>query len=117
MSNPSFFQTVSLYFDRAAKLTGHPEGVLEQIKKCNSVYSFQFPVRTSRGLEVISGWRVQHSHHKLPVKGGIRFSEHANEDEVKALAALMTYKCAVMDVPFGGAKGGVQINPKNYTTE
>lgn len=117
MSNPSFFQTVSLYFDRAAELTDHPKGILEQIKQCNSVYSFQFPVRTSRGLEVISGWRVQHSHHKLPVKGGIRFSEHANEDEVKALAALMTYKCAVMDVPFGGAKGGVQINPKNYTTE
>lgn len=113
----SFFETVSNYFDRAAAFTQHPKGLLEQIKVCNSVYSFQFPVRTSRGLEVISGWRVQHSHHKLPVKGGIRFSEAANEDEVKALAALMTYKCAVMDVPFGGAKGGIQINPKNYTVE
>ena len=113
----SFFENVSRYFDRAAAFTDHPKGLLEQIKVCNSVYSFQFPVRTSRGLEVISGWRVQHSHHKLPVKGGIRFSEDANEDEVKALAALMTYKCAVMDVPFGGAKGGVQINPKNYTVE
>jgi glutamate dehydrogenase (NAD(P)+) len=113
----SFFDTVSRYFDRAAAFTDHPAGLLEQIKACNSVYSFQFPVRTSRGLEVISGWRVQHSQHKLPVKGGIRFSEEANEDEVKALAALMTYKCAVMDVPFGGAKGGVQINPKNYTVE
>lgn len=116
-SNQSFFQTVSHYFDRAAAFTQHNEGLLAQIKECNSVYSFKFPVRTRRGLEVISGWRVQHSHHKLPVKGGIRFSEHANEDEVKALAALMTYKCAVMDVPFGGAKGGVQINPKNYTVE
>ena len=115
--HPSFFNTVSSYFDRAAELTDHPKGLLEQIKACNSVYSFQFPVRTSRGLEVISGWRVQHSHHKLPVKGGIRFSEDANEDEVKALAALMTFKCAVMDVPFGGAKGGVKINPKNYTIE
>ena len=116
-SHPSFFDTVSRYFDRAAAFTEHSPGLLEQIKACNSVYSFQFPVRTSRGLEVITGWRVQHSHHKLPVKGGIRFSEEANEDEVKALAALMTYKCAVMDVPFGGAKGGVQIDPKNYTTE
>jgi glutamate dehydrogenase (NAD(P)+) len=113
----SFFETVSRYFDKAAALTDHPKGVLEQIKACNSVYSFQFPVRTRRGIEVISGWRVQHSHHKLPVKGGIRFSEDANEDEVKALAALMTYKCAVVDVPFGGAKGGVKINPKNYTVE
>jgi glutamate dehydrogenase (NAD(P)+) len=113
----SFFNTVSRYFECAAALTEHPKGLLEQIKACNSVYSFQFPVRTTRGLEVISGWRVQHSHHKLPVKGGIRFSESADEDEVKALAALMTYKCAVMDVPFGGAKGGVKINPKNYTIE
>ena len=116
-THPSFFKTVESYFDRAAALTDYPKGLLEQIKACNSVYSFQFPVRTSRGLEVISGWRVQHSHHKLPVKGGIRFSEDANEDEVKALAALMTYKCAVVDVPFGGAKGGVKINPKNYTVE
>ncbi|HMJ08393.1 MAG TPA: Glu/Leu/Phe/Val dehydrogenase [Pyrinomonadaceae bacterium] len=115
--NPKFFDNVSRYFDRAAAFTEHPRGLLEQIKVCNSVYSFQFPVHTSRGIEVISGWRVQHSHHKLPVKGGIRFSEDANEDEVKALAALMTYKCAVMDVPFGGAKGGVRINPKNYTVE
>ena len=117
MAQQGFFQTVSQYFDRAAEFTDHPKGLLEQIKVCNSVYSFQFPVRTSRGMEVISGWRVQHSHHKLPVKGGIRYSEEANEDEVKALAALMTYKCAVMDVPFGGAKGGIQINPKNYTVE
>ncbi len=115
--HPKFFDNVSKYFDRAAAFTQHPAGLLEQIKVCNSVYSFQFPIRTSRGIEVISGWRVQHSHHKLPVKGGIRFSEDANEDEVKALAALMTYKCAVMDVPFGGAKGGIQIDPKKYSLE
>ncbi|HKS30044.1 MAG TPA: Glu/Leu/Phe/Val dehydrogenase [Pyrinomonadaceae bacterium] len=116
-NHPSFFDNVSFYFDLAAALTEHPKGLLDQIKVCNSVYSFQFPVRTRRGLEVIEGWRAQHSHHKLPVKGGIRYSEDANEDEVKALAALMTYKCAVMDVPFGGAKGAVRINPKNYSVE
>ena len=115
--NPKFFDNISRHFDRAAAFTNYPRGLLEQIKVCNSVYSIQFPIQTSRGIEVISGWRVQHSHHKLPVKGGIRFAVDANEDEVKALAALMTYKCAVMDVPFGGAKGGVRINPKNYTLD
>ena len=116
-THQDFFATVSRYFDRAAAFTNQPAGILEQIKACNSVYSFQFPVRTSRGVEVVEGWRAQHSHHKLPVKGGIRYSEDANEDEVKALAALMTYKCAVMDIPFGGAKGAVRINPKNYSVE
>jgi glutamate dehydrogenase (NAD(P)+) len=114
---PSFFETVNLYFERAAGLTDYPRGLLDQIKACNSVYAFQFPVRTRRGYEVIQGWRVQHSHHKLPVKGGIRYAAEVNEDEVKALAALMTYKCAVVDVPFGGAKGGVKIDAKQYTPE
>jgi glutamate dehydrogenase (NAD(P)+) len=114
---PSFFETVNLYFERAAALTDYPRGLLDQIKACNSVYAFQFPVRTRRGYEVISGWRAQHSHHRLPVKGGIRYAPEVNEDEVKALAALMTYKCAVVDVPFGGAKGGVKIDAKHYDAE
>jgi glutamate dehydrogenase (NAD(P)+) len=121
MSTPSgqlsFFENVLANFDRAAAFTNHPPGLLEQIKVCNSVYSFQFPVRTERGYDVISGWRVEHSHHKLPVKGGIRYAEEVNEDEVKALAALMTYKCALVDVPFGGAKGALKINPKKYSVE
>ena len=111
----SFRENVFFSFNQAAALTDHPPGLLEQIKRCNSLYVVQFPLRTTRGYEVIKGWRAQHSHHKLPVKGGIRFSEDANEDEVIALASLMTYKCAVMDIPFGGAKGAVRINPANYT--
>jgi glutamate dehydrogenase (NAD(P)+) len=114
---PSFFETVNLHFEGAAALTDYHRGLLDQIKACNSVYAFQFPVRTRRGYEVIMGWRVQQSHHKLPVKSGIRYAAEVNEDEVKALAALMTYKCAVVDVPFGGAKGGVRIDAKHYTAE
>ncbi len=110
----SFFGNVNRNFDKAAQFTDHPKGLLEQIKGCNSIYSFQFPVRTSKGFEVLHGWRVEHSHHKSPVKGGIRYSEFVDEDEVMALAALMTYKCAIVDVPFGGAKGAIKVNPKNY---
>ena len=111
----NFFADVCNNFDSAAKYTSHDEGLLSQIKACNSVYRFQFPIRRGNGFEVIDAWRVEHSHHMSPTKGGIRYSEMVNEDEVMALAALMTYKCAIVNVPFGGAKGGICINPKNYT--
>lgn len=112
----NFLNNVSVYFDRAGSLTGHPQDLLNQIKTCNSMYHFKFPIRTSQGFKVIEGWRAEHSHHKLPTKGGIRFSDEANENEVAALAALMTYKCAVVDVPFGGAKGAIRINPNEFST-
>ncbi|MBY0245187.1 MAG: Glu/Leu/Phe/Val dehydrogenase [Sphingobacteriaceae bacterium] len=114
-NNNSFFADVCNNFDNAAKHTSHPEGLLAQIKACNSVYRFQFPIRRGNSFEVIDAWRVEHSHHMSPTKGGIRYSDMVNEDEVMALAALMTYKCAIVNVPFGGAKGGICINPKNYT--
>ncbi len=114
---PSFFDTVNIYFDKAAALTDYPRGLLDQIRVCDSVYAFQFPIRRQGDYEVIAGWRAQHSHHRVPVKGGIRFAPTVDEDEIKALAALMTYKCAIVDVPFGGAKGGVRIDTKQYTAQ
>lgn len=110
-----FFADVSAFFDHAAQFTKHSQGLLEQIKVCNSVYRFSFPFRRGDKLEVINAWRVEHSQHMSPTKGGIRYSDMVNEDEVMALAALMTYKCAIVNVPFGGAKGGIAINPKNYS--
>jgi glutamate dehydrogenase (NAD(P)+) len=112
----SFFQSVEKSFDKAAKFTSWEKGLLEQIKACNSIYSMRFPVKMDDGrIEVIEAYRVQHSQHKSPCKGGIRFSNEVNQDEVMALASLMTYKCAIVNVPFGGAKGGIKIDPKKHS--
>ena len=112
----SFFQSVERSFDKASKFTSWEQGILEQIKACNSIYSMRFPVKMDDGhIEVIEAYRVQHSQHKSPCKGGIRFSMAVNQDEVMALAALMTYKCAIVNVPFGGAKGGIKISPRSLS--
>lgn len=128
----SFFEMVELYYDRAAELiqpnlvkqlSGTLEdrqkrvkGILAMIKPCHRVMAFTFPIKRDSGeFEMIQAWRAQHSDHKVPSKGGIRYSSDVNSDEVKALASLMTYKCACVNVPFGGAKGGIKINPKEYS--
>jgi glutamate dehydrogenase (NAD(P)+) len=114
----SMFDFVNQYFDRAASTTHYPQGLLDVIKSCNSVYRLSFPFRRPDGsLESINAWRVEHSQHKLPTKGGIRYAPFVDEEEVKGLAALMTYKCAIVDLPFGGAKGAVQVDPKKYTVD
>lgn len=111
-----FFAEVNRHFDRAAALLDYPVGLLKQVKACNAVYHMSFPVRRDDGsIDVIHGWRAHHSQHRLPVKGGIRISEDASEDEVTALAALMTYKCALLDIPFGGAKGAIRADKSAYS--
>lgn len=111
----SFLQSVNAFVDDASHFVKISPQLLYQIKVCNSVLRIRFPVRIGKDVMVVEAYRAQHSHHRLPTKGGIRYSEHVNQDEVMALAALMTYKCAVVDVPFGGAKGGVKINPYKMT--
>ncbi|KAJ2867722.1 NADP-dependent glutamate dehydrogenase [Coemansia erecta] len=112
---PEFLQSVGMYFDRAAKHSGLSPEVLKHIKSTDAVLSVTFPVEKNGKTVMIKGYRSQHSRHRLPCKGGIRFSSEVDLQEVEALAALMTYKCAVVDVPFGGGKGGIMINPKDWT--
>lgn len=118
MKGYKFFDQVNAAFDEAAAYTKFDQGLLSQMKICNDVLHITFPLEKDDGkIEVIKAWRVEHSHHKLPTKGGIRYSTTVNEDETMALAALMSYKCAVVDVPFGGAKGGVCIDKKKYSKD
>ena len=113
-SAPSrFYQSVGAYFDRAADLTSFPVGLLDQVKSCNGIYRMKFPVRDDEGnIVVIEAFRAEHSHHRLPCKGGIRYSPDVTQEETVALAALMTYKCALVGLPFGGAKGSVRVDPR-----
>lgn len=113
----SFRESVDHMVDRALKFLDLDKGVANAIKACNCVLKVQFPVKIRDKLEVFTGWRAVHSTHRLPAKGGIRFAPIVNQDEVEALAALMTYKCAIVDVPFGGSKGGLLIDPQQYTRD
>ena len=104
---------VERQFDRAARNLKVRDGVLDHIRSCNNIYSFNFPVEVDGKIHMFTGYRAEHSHHRKPLKGGIRYSLHVDTDEVAALAALMTYKCALVNVPFGGSKGAVKIDPRN----
>jgi glutamate dehydrogenase (NAD(P)+) len=111
-----FFGQVNRMFGIAAEHTDHKLGVLYQIRACDNIIRFEFPIKRDDGtIQVIRGYRAEHSHHKKPTKGGIRYAPNVNVDEVMALSALMSYKCAIVDVPFGGAKGGVCIDARNYS--
>ena len=112
----SFLEQVDRSFDRAAAFTNHDPAMLANIRACKNLFYASFPIKRDDGrIEVVHAWRAQHSHHKLPCKGGIRYASNVDAEEVQALAALMTYKCALVDVPFGGAKGGIRLSPKTYS--
>lgn len=113
----TFLESVEQSFSRAAALLDLPPGLAQQIRECNVVYQLRFPVKIRGELRVFRGWRAVHSEHRLPAKGGIRYGPMVDQQEVEALAALMSYKCAVVDVPYGGAKGALDINPREYTEE
>ncbi len=110
----SFRESVDLMAERAAATLDLPPGLADQIKISNNIYQVRFFVKFRDGYRVFTGWRAVHSEHRLPVKGGIRFAPTVGQDEVEALAALMSYKCAIVDVPFGGSKGGLRVDPRDY---
>ncbi len=111
---PSFRESVDLMFNRAASLMDLPPGLEQKIRVCNATYTVRFGVRLRGEIHTFTGYRSVHSEHMEPVKGGIRYALAVNQDEVEALAALMTYKCALVETPFGGSKGGLCIDPRKY---
>merc|ERR1712110_944573 len=134
--DPGFFEMVEYFFHKSCVLAEDKlidvdmknmrasreekqkkaHGILKIIEPCAHVLEVNFPLQRDDGsYEMINGYRAQHSHHRSPCKGGIRYSLDVCADEVKALSALMTYKCACVDVPFGGGKAGIAIDPKKYS--
>lgn len=113
-AEPSFRESVDLMFNRAVSLMGLPPGLEQKIRVCNATYTVRFGVRLRGDIHTFVGYRSVHSEHMEPVKGGIRYATSVNQDEVEALAALMTYKCALVETPFGGSKGGLCIDPREW---
>jgi glutamate dehydrogenase (NAD(P)+) len=114
MAGESFLNDVNRQFDAAARLVPMQDGLAEKIRVCNATYVVRFGVRLRDRMETFIGWRAVHSTHLSPTKGGIRYSPLVDQEEIEALAALMTYKCALMNVPFGGSKGGLRIDPSKW---
>ena len=114
ITEPSFRDSVDMMFNRAVALMDLPPGLEEKIRVCNATYTVRFGVRLRGQIHTFTGYRSVHSEHMEPVKGGIRYASSVNQDEVEALAALMTYKCALVDAPFGGSKGGLCIDPRDW---
>ncbi len=114
LNEPSFRESVDIMFNRAVALMDLSPGLEEKIRVCNATYTVRFGVRLRGAIHTFTGYRSVHSEHMEPVKGGIRFAPTVHQDEVEALAALMTYKCALVEAPFGGSKGGLCIDPREW---
>ena len=114
---PTFRESTNIMFNNAVELMQLPPGLVEKIRVCNATYTVRFGVRLRGDIQTFTGYRSVHSEHMEPVKGGIRFATSVNQDEVEALAALMTYKCALVEAPFGGSKGGLCIDPRKWDEE
>ena len=113
----TFLESVDLCFNQAAKALDLPKGLARQIRTCNAICEMKFGVELEGGYEIFTGWRATHSEHALPAKGGIRYAPFADQQEVEALAALMTHKCAIVNVPYAGSKGALKIDPKKYSID
>ncbi len=114
---PTFLENVEMMVNDTIDCIKVDSNISKILKTCRSVIQLKFPVKIKGEIKIFHGWRAVHSSHRLPVKGGIRYSTDVNQEEIEALASLMTFKCAVVDVPFGGAKGGLLIDPKKYDEE
>ena len=117
VTEPTFRESVDMMFSQAVNLVDLPPGLAQKIRVCNATYTVRFGVRLRGQLHTFTGYRAVHSEHLEPVKGGIRFAPNVHQDEVEALAALMTYKCAAVEIPFGGSKGGLRIDPREWETD
>jgi glutamate dehydrogenase (NAD(P)+) len=117
LKNPTFKENVNAFVLKAAKAIKLKDDLINHIRSTHSVIQVNVGIKIKNKIENFTGWRAVHSEHRLPSKGGIRYSPHVNQDETEALAALMTYKCAVVDIPFGGSKGSLKIDPKQYTQQ
>lgn len=117
LREPSFRESVDVMFNRAVRHLDLSPGLEEKIRVCNSTYTVRFGVRLRGTMHTFTGYRSVHSEHIEPVKGGIRYAPNVHQDEVEALAALMTYKCSLVEVPFGGSKGGLRLDPREWNEQ
>ncbi len=113
-SEPGFRESVEMLFMRAAEKMDLSSDIIDKIRVANSTYTVRFGVKLRGKIQTFTGYRSVHSEHAEPVKGGIRYALSVDQNEVEALASLMTYKCALVEVPFGGSKGGLCIDPRAW---